>query len=379
MKHLITSLGLVFLFVSCETKETSNIVVTISGLDSEFALIGFSPQSNRNKEIIDTVQFIDGKLEYNYPVHELNKVIIIPFDLFFEYENGVSYPLPASRINFFIDSLDQIKIEAVISDNIVDYQATGNNLSEQLTEARKMKIPLFKERVIFEFEYNSVAAEDRNELDEEAYWKNRAFNNEKYKNQNILYIESNLDAEYASRLILELRDREKAAALYYDLSQTVQNSYFGIIAGDMIDGWAITTPGIKFPDIRANTIENQEFQLSNLRGKYVLLDFWGSWCAPCIEEMPKMIGLHNKYKDELAIVGLACKDNKIDLMETIETLQINWPQILSGTTRETNYSQKFGITGFPTKVLIDKNGEVIKTYIGIDEDLYADIDSLITL
>ena len=77
------------------------------------------------------------------------------------------------------------------------------------------------------------------------------------------------------------------------------------------------------------------------------------------------------------MVGIACNDNRERLLKTVENNGINWIQIMEGTTRETKYSQKFGITSYPTIVLLDKEGKVIKTYFGLDENLYHDLDSLI--
>lgn len=377
MRVLAQLTGVILILASCQVKEPNNIICKIEGVGDDFALIGFLPQSDLDKEIIDTVQFFNGQLAYNYPVDELHEVIIIPFSLFFEFENGNSYPLPASRIKFFLDKNDQIKIEGIVEDNCVDYQVKGNHLSEQLTVARKMKIPLFKERIIYEFAYNSKDEANRSQPDEDAYWNHRRLNNKKYAQQNISYIQNNPDAEYSARLLLEIRDKEKAIELYNSLTQSVKNCYFGIIMEDMINGWVLTTPGILFPNIIGETIFNKNFSLSDFRGKYVLIDFWGSWCAPCLAEIPKLAETNERYKHDFVIVGIACNDNRERLLKTVENNGINWIQIIDGITKETKYSQNFGIQSYPTKVLLDKDGKVIKTYIGLDESVFADLDSLL--
>jgi len=374
MKKLAFFVGIISITMSCTTKNPYNISCEIEGLQVDSALIAFIPLSDTNTEIVDTVIFVDGKFEYSFPADELYECFIIPYDLVYKFDNGESYPLPTSRIIFFIDSLDQINIKASVDSQCIDYQVTGNLLSEQLTEARKMKLPLFKERIVFEFDHNSY---DPDKNSESVYQKRRIENDLEYQQQSISYIKMHPDSKYSSRLLLEVRDKKIASVLYNSLTKNVKNSYFGTIIGDMVNGWMLTSPGLEFPNIVTKTIKEKEFSLNKLRGKYVLLDFWGSWCKPCIVELPKLKQLREDYQEQLEIVGIACNDNRDDLINIIESNQIDWTQILAGDTRESNYSDKFGIRNFPTKILLDKDGKVIKSYIGLNDSVYIDIERIL--
>lgn len=359
--------------LSCSPQVENNINCKINGLQNDSALIAFVQQSDKEKEIVDTIIFKNGYASYNFPVSELYEAFIIPFDLMYKFENGKTYPLPASRINFFIDPLSYVKINGKIEDKCVIYNAVGNQLSEHLVIARDMKISLFKERVLFEFEYNSIG---NNKIDEEEYWKLRKENNNNYQQQSINFIRKHPESEYAPRLLLEIQDKELVVELFDTLTKKSKESFFGNILGEMVDGWMTTTPGLQFPNIVDKNLNGKTFQLTDLRGKYVLLDFWGSWCSPCLSEIGKLKSLYENSKDKIEIVGIACNDDINRLKETVSSNNINWEQIFEGQTGEKKYSVRFGIRNYPTKILLDTEGKILKVYIGLDENLYNDINNL---
>jgi thiol-disulfide isomerase/thioredoxin len=117
--------------------------------------------------------------------------------------------------------------------------------------------------------------------------------------------------------------------------------------------------GFSKPDINGNTLD-----LSKLLGKYVLLDFWGSWCVPCRKGNPHLIEMYAKYKDlGLEIIGIAADDETPDAWrKAVIDDKLPWLHVLRGDTPETNLSIKYNIDYYPTKILIDKNGKIIGRY-----------------
>lgn len=370
-------LPLIILLLTACSNDNYNIICDIKGLQNDSLIAGFIKQSNTDNENIDTLVAANGRVRLDYPVNELHEVVIIPFDLVFRFENGLSYPLPASRIRFFLDSGDRMKIDAEIKGNYVDYTVSGNPISEQLAEARKMKLPLFRERVDFETEYNKKAREELSEQEQEAYWENRNRNNEKYAEQSLLYIREHPESEYSARLLLEIRDREQVSQLYDDLHPDVKSSFFGNVLSKMIRGWAITTPGVSFPGFRFQTLDGDTLIFDRYRDKYIVIDFWGSWCTPCLAEIPDLKSLYETYGDDLLIIGIACNDNPERLKRTLDEYNITWPQVIEGEKEDNMYSTIYGIRAYPTKILIGPDRKVIKSYTGIDRDFYSDIDSIL--
>jgi len=376
MKKLLFLPAIIFLLAAC-SNDHDNIICDIKGLQNDSLLAGFIKQTNTDSENIDTLVAKNGRVKFDYPVDELHEVVIIPFDLVYRLENGLSYPLPASRIRFFLDSGDMMKINAEIKGDYVDYTVSGNSISEQLSEARKMKLPLFRERIEFETEYNRKAREELGEREEENYWENRNRNNEEYTRQSLLYIREHPESEYSARLLLEIRDRELVSQLYSELNPGVKDSFFGNMLNKMIRGWAITTPGVSFPPFMLPTLDGDTLSFDRYRGKYIVIDFWGSWCTPCLAEIPDLKSLYGKYVDKLELIGIACNDNQDRLKSTLDEYNINWPQVIEGEQEENMFSTIYGIRAYPTKILIGPDRKVIRSYTGIDRDFYSDIDSIL--
>lgn len=374
MKLFLSIISITLLVFGCKESKNHTVTCQIQGLQNDTAMIAFIPLSHEEDQIIDTVVFQSNQLTYDLPINELYEAFIIPFDLIYKFQNGRSYPLPASRIRFFIDSLEQVTVTGKIEDQSVNYDVIGNTLSEELSIARQMKLHLFKERIAIEHNFNSFDTTKNSESD---YWQLRNENNEKYTAQSIAYIKENPKSHYSARLLLEIRDKQLATELYSQLHKEATNTYFGTILTDMVDGWMLTTPGLEFPNIIDQTLDGKEFELTNLRGKYVLLDFWGSWCKPCLTEVPQLKQLVDRYNAKLEVIGIACNDDQDRLNETIASYNINWKQILEGTKREYNYSNRFGVRSFPTKWLLNPRGQIVKVYSGVDESVYDDIENLL--
>ena len=104
------------------------------------------------------------------------------------------------------------------------------------------------------------------------------------------------------------------------------------------------------------TLEGDTVDFKSLRGKYVLLNFWGEWCGTCIEEIPFLIKLNDKYgKDKLRIIGLIKSEDPIRAKKLIRKNRMGWPQIPLTAEME----RRFAIRKFPTNLLISPEGEIV--------------------
>jgi thiol-disulfide isomerase/thioredoxin len=93
------------------------------------------------------------------------------------------------------------------------------------------------------------------------------------------------------------------------------------------------------------------------RGKYVLADFWASWCGPCRQEIPKLITLYENYKDkEFLVLGVAVQDKIEDSQKTISEMQIPYPQILNTQKIATDL---YGIDIIPETILFAPDGTIL--------------------
>ena len=113
------------------------------------------------------------------------------------------------------------------------------------------------------------------------------------------------------------------------------------------------------PAWEATTVAGESISSSTLQGKYVLLDFWGSWCAPCIDALPKLADVYARFGGEqFELVGFAY-ESEASLTGAMERHEeLTWPQVLDDAA---TYSTQFAVRGYPTYYLIDPEGTVVAT------------------
>lgn len=133
-------------------------------------------------------------------------------------------------------------------------------------------------------------------------------------------------------------------------------------------------PGNIAPDFTLKDINGNDLTLSSLRGRYVILDFWGSWCGWCIKGMPKMKEYYAKYKGKIEIVGIDCNDTEAKWKAAVEKHQLPWLHVISRADDHIN--EKYAIKGYPTKIIINPDGSINKVVVGEDPEFYTYLDSL---
>ena len=139
----------------------------------------------------------------------------------------------------------------------------------------------------------------------------------------------------------------------------------------MEDVQADLAPDFELPDLQGNPLK-----LSSLRGKYVVLDFWGSWCIWCIRGIPRMKEAYSKYKDKMEILGVECQDTEEKWKAAVEEHQLPWLQVRCPEDYLQTLGQQYRIQGFPTKVIIDPEGRLVKVVVGEDPAFYTFLDQL---
>jgi len=165
---------------------------------------------------------------------------------------------------------------------------------------------------------------------------------------------------FASAHILHVFARELSTdtlQLFYDrFPLLVKQSRYGVAISKKLAERKIAIAGTRAPTFTKEDINGNKLSLESLKEKYVLLDFWGSWCVPCRKGNPHLISTYEKYKKlGFEIVGIAADDKTQDAWrKAVREDKLPWLQILQG-----NLSDQYKITSYPTKILIDKKGYII--------------------
>ena len=133
--------------------------------------------------------------------------------------------------------------------------------------------------------------------------------------------------------------------------------------------------GMPAPEFTLNNLEGKPFSLSSLRGKYVVLDFWGTWCGWCIKGMPEMKKMYAKYSQRLEVVGIACGDSEEAWKKCVAEKALPWTNLLNGKD-DADVSSLYAVKGYPTKIILDPEGRILKTILGESPEFYTYVDSL---
>lgn len=199
-------------------------------------------------------------------------------------------------------------------------------------------------------------------------------------------IKSNSKNEAAATLVASFSDVESMRKAFDLLSDEVKNGRMKDIALKPIneleaseqrekESAAKQAPGVEAPDFTLNDINGNPFTLSSLRGKYVILDFWGSWCGWCIKGFPEMKQYYQKYKGKFEILGVDCSDTEEAWKKAVNENQLPWLHVFNPQDNK-NLQESYGITGYPTKIIVGPDGKIVKTIVGEDPKFYEFLDEL---
>jgi thiol-disulfide isomerase/thioredoxin len=126
------------------------------------------------------------------------------------------------------------------------------------------------------------------------------------------------------------------------------------------------------PDFKLTTLEGKPLSLADYRSKVILLNFWATWCGPCRAEVPDLVQLQNKYKDQLQVIGLVVDDDDQDAIKKfVGEFGINYPVALATDEIRLRYG---GIPALPTSFVLDSQGRVVQKHEGLRNPVLYEVE-----
>lgn len=141
------------------------------------------------------------------------------------------------------------------------------------------------------------------------------------------------------------------------------NSDIALMAKDWMAGVkAMTELKSKPLELKFRAADGSDVDLEKLRGKVVLIDFWATWCGPCMAEVPNLVKTYERLKEKgFEIIGISLDQEAADLNRVTKAKKMTWPQYFDGKGWQNDIARKYGIDGIPAMWLVNKKGVVADT------------------
>lgn len=370
---------------SQQQKQSFTLKGKIKGQETGFLKLSYT--STEGKTVKDSCAIKGGAFEFTGSLSE-------PVMAYFTGQvksRGMDDP---NFANFFIEP-GNLSMEVTV-DDFKNLKLHGSKTQNELTALEQVKAPIMKELKPVSEAYQKAnenymqgrkdkKSEAELELLKEKATAIRDQFDPFYKRTgkiDLEFIEKHPDSYYAAYLLgRKVSSMPLVNSLkYYDaLSSVIKQSSYGKEVLKEIKNLQGGSPGSIAGSFSVQDINGAQLSLSDFKGKkYVLIDFWASWCVPCRKGNPHLLTLYSKYKDKgLEIIGISDDDSNHEAWKkAVEKDNIGvWKHVLrglkqtaTGFDKSKDITEPYGIHSLPTKILIDKNGVIIGRYGGGGED-----------
>lgn len=271
--------------------------------------------------------------------------------------------------------LEKGDIGLTSKDSVINAEITGSSLNDDNKAYKELTQEPDKDMAAINEEYLSAPADKR--ADESFKDGLQARFDKAMDAKHVLqeqFIKQHPDSYISLMALMNLSghdiDVPTIEPIYKSLSAKVRNTADGIEFAKAIDAARATSVGAMAPVFTQNDVNGKPVSLTDFRGKYVLIDFWASWCGPCRGENPNVVKAYNQYKTKnFTILGVSLDrpGKKADWLTAIKADGLVWTQVSDLKFWDNEVAKLYGIRSIPQNFLIDPNGKIIGKNLRGDE------------
>lgn len=352
MKHLILLCFTAFSLYSCTEKKEGN--TSVSGVLENANQQEIYLKSVGTKNVIDVdTALVNSDGSYSFSFNPTEKIGF--------YRIFIS---PKQMLNIVVKELDQIRINGDVTNFEVSAEISG---SEESTNLKKL-IDLQRTYYFAVDSIRQVAYQYNQNQDFNNYVATMQLQNklqDQYKTDNKTFIDQHLGS-MASLVAIEQLDPNNDLDYFIKVEEAIApvipGSVFLSNLNKRISKLKKTAIGATAPEIKLSNTSGEAVSLNSLRGKYVLIDFWASWCKPCLAEAPNVVLAYEKYKDVgvgFEIYGVSLDRDKGAWEQKITQYNMDWIHVSDLKFWQSQAAIAYGVNSIPATFLLDPEGKII--------------------
>ena len=378
------------LFASCASRHT--ITANIEGLGNDTLLVeGYFFGSDG--DFMDTIVVREGKFVYDLDFDAsdgMADLLISPQSRLVARQGGYYSPITMT-MEFVLDPGETIKITGSISDEGVRYKVRGSEFNREMaafhSEVLQYKAGFDSLELAIYAAYDKPESDGNNAMIGRLFEERKSYS-DRMNSVGKAFIRNKPANEFSA---YHLMDAVSLDSLEYYMGIVSDNVLAGRFKSEIeakyersleykeyLENRKVVEEGSAAPAFTLADRNGKAVSLAGITAEYVVLDFWGSWCPPCIAGFPKMKEYYAKYLSRVEFVGIACNDKHEDWVAALDKYTPGWTQLFDDPADKV--SVRYAIGAYPTKIVLGPDSgsgrKIVRIFTGEGDYFYDALDEL---